>query len=120
MRRLDFLTSHLHLTSQEGAPPMPHATTINATEFKATCLDLLDQLAAHKITRLTVTKRGKPVAVLLPPDLPAEPGIHPFDALYGAGRGLIEWPAELDVTASPFDGVTIHAQQGKLLSDDAE
>lgn len=39
---------------------------ISATEFKAKCLALLDEVAASGET-LTVTKRGVPVATLGPP-----------------------------------------------------
>ncbi len=99
---------------------MSATVTISATQFKATCLDLLDQLAAHKITRLTVTKRGKPVAVLTPPDAVAVAEKDPFDELYGSGKGLIMWPEGFDFTASPFDGMLIHANQGWLLSQDAD
>ena len=38
---------------------------INATEFKAKCLALLDEVDAHSRT-ITVTKRGRPVAILGP------------------------------------------------------
>ena len=41
--------------------------TIAASTFKATCLELLDRLASHDLERITVTKRGRPVAVLTPP-----------------------------------------------------
>ena len=39
--------------------------TISATEFKAKCLALLDEVAETKET-LVVTKRGKPVARVVP------------------------------------------------------
>ena len=99
---------------------MSDTAIVSATEFKATCLELLDKLATHEITRLTVTKRGKPVAILTPPE--PEPALDqtPFDALYGAGRGLITWPEGYDLTQSPFDGALIHAEQGWLLSQDAD
>ncbi len=99
---------------------MSETATVSATEFKATCLDLLDQLAAHKITRLTVTKRGKPVAVLIPPEPETTVAHTPFDALYGAGQGLITWPAGYDLTQSPFEGTLTHAERGWLLSQDAD
>ncbi len=99
---------------------MSETATVSATEFKATCLDLLDQLAAHKITRLTVTKRGKPVAVLIPPEPEVTPDRTPFDELYGAGQGLITWPAGYDLTQSPFAGALIHAEQGWILSQDGD
>jgi len=42
--------------------------------FRAATLDLLDQLAAHGIPRVVVTKRGRPVALLAPPmDEAAQP-----------------------------------------------
>ena len=42
---------------------MPHTQTITATEFKAKCLEILDHLGPHGII---VTKRGRPVAWVLP------------------------------------------------------
>ncbi len=41
--------------------------TINATQFKAKCLDLMDQIADHRLKRVTITKRGKAVSVLEAP-----------------------------------------------------
>ena len=43
--------------------------TVPAGEFKARCLALLDEVAATGEC-LTVTKRGKPVARLVPVDAP--------------------------------------------------
>lgn len=40
--------------------------TLNASEFKAKCLAILDQVAATGET-VTILKRGKPVARLVPP-----------------------------------------------------
>ena len=40
--------------------------TTGITEFKAKCLEHLRQLEAGKLTRVTVTRRGKPVAVIEP------------------------------------------------------
>lgn len=59
---------------------MPAAErTMSATEFKAKCLDIMDQLAARKLDRVTVTKRGRPVAVMAPPPLEAASGErHPI------------------------------------------
>ena len=39
--------------------------TMKAAEFKAKCLDVLDQVAARHET-VVVTKRGKPVAQVVP------------------------------------------------------
>lgn len=43
--------------------------TIQASEFKARCLSLIDEVAATR-TSLIVTKRGRPVAKLVPLDEP--------------------------------------------------
>jgi prevent-host-death family protein len=39
---------------------------VSATEFKAKCLGILDEVAERGET-ITITKRGRPVAVLGPP-----------------------------------------------------
>ena len=80
---------------------MSAARTITATEFKATCLDLLDQVASGRITQITVTKRGKPVAVVTAPT----PEKHPFDVLYGMMEGSVIAPPDFDFTAPAFEGV---------------
>jgi hypothetical protein len=33
--------------------------TIGAAEFKAPCLEILDQVAARAVARVTITKRGR-------------------------------------------------------------
>ncbi len=43
---------------------MTSPPTISASEFKAKCLELLGRLAARKLTRLCITKRGRIVAVV--------------------------------------------------------
>lgn len=42
--------------------------TISASAFKARCLDLMDQVASHKLSYIVITKRGKPVSVLRAPE----------------------------------------------------
>lgn len=54
--------------------------TINATEFKAKCLHLLDIIQATG-DELVITKRGKPVARLT-----REDQVQPWLALRGKGR----------------------------------
>ena len=58
---------------------MAMETTIGAGEFKAKCLQLLDDVAAHR-EPLVITKRGKPVARLVP--MPPEARL--FGALAGS------------------------------------
>ena len=47
---------------------MPRSETINATEFKATCLDILDRIKRRELERMAVTKRGRVVAILVRPE----------------------------------------------------
>lgn len=54
--------------------------SIGAGGFKARCLQLLDEVAAHR-QPLTITKRGKPVARLVP--------IPPDAQLFGALAGSV-------------------------------
>lgn len=49
--------------------------TVAAGEFKARCLALLDEVHATRIA-ITVTKRGKPVARLVPPEDAAAPDLR--------------------------------------------
>lgn len=78
---------------------MPLVQSFTATEFKAKCLDIFDQLAARKFTRDTVTKRGKVVAVLTPPDTD-EAAVR---QLYGSMRGSVILPPDFDLTAPVLD-----------------
>ena len=56
---------------------------INAAEFKAKCLKLIDEVAAtHK--PLVITKRGKPVAQLVPITVGKIPGL--FGYMKGTGE----------------------------------
>lgn len=82
--------------------------TISATEFKAKCLEIFDQLRARKIERLTITKRGEPVAVMISPEAPAK-----LPSLYGCMKGTVTLPPDLDLTAPIFEG-TIDAELGIL------
>ena len=67
---------------------------IPAGEFKAKCLHLLDEVAEQR-ARLVITKRGKPVAKLVPIDE------EPVDDIYGCmtGTGRILG----DIVSSPLD-----------------
>lgn len=69
--------------------------TINATEFKAKCLAIMDEVERTG-EPVTILKRGKPVAQLLPP-VPRE--LYPQYALRGTGRivgDIIEPPLPAD------------------------
>ncbi|OIR00447.1 hypothetisches protein [mine drainage metagenome] len=54
--------------------------TIGAGDFKAKCLKLLDEVAEHR-EPLVITKRGKPVAKLVP--------MPPDTRLFGALAGSV-------------------------------
>lgn len=63
-------------------------TTIGAGDFKAKCLQLLDAVAAQR-EPLIITKRGKPVAKLVP--------VPPEAELFGALAGSVV--SESDIVA---------------------
>jgi prevent-host-death family protein len=44
---------------------MAERNQVTAAEFKAKCLRLMDEVAKHR-TSLVITKRGKPIARLVP------------------------------------------------------
>lgn len=48
--------------------------TVPATRFKAQCLELMDRVAEQRTTYV-ITKRGKPVAKLVPADPPVKKSI---------------------------------------------
>lgn len=66
---------------------------IQASEFKATCLSLLDEVAATR-REIVVTKRGRPVAKLVPIDRPAD--------LQGSVSILATDESELFSTGEPW------------------
>jgi prevent-host-death family protein len=72
---------------------------IAASEFKAKCLDLMDQLAARKLNRIVVTKRGRPVAVLSPPPTREELA----EAFFGFMKGSVGAPEDFDFTEPALD-----------------
>jgi prevent-host-death family protein len=82
---------------------MATTETITATEFKAKCLNILDRLASHELKRVTITKRGQPVAVLTPPERQADA----VRDIYGFMRGSVIIADDVDLTEpvldEPFD-----------------
>ena len=83
--------------------------TVTATEFKATCLDLLDRVHSGEIDELAITKRGNVVAILRRPKVTREEA----ESLFGCMRGTLGWDADLDLTAPVFEG-EINAEKGIL------
>ena len=74
---------------------MDDTHTVSATEFKAKCLDMLDRVGTGEWESVAITKRGKVVAVLVPP--PAAPA--GVEGLHGFMRGSVQVPEGLDLTA---------------------
>ncbi len=81
--------------------------TISASAFKAKCLAIFNDLEGRKISRVIVTKRGKPVAELLPPrtEVPS---------LWGAHRGSVKIAPGVDLT-EPVLEERLDAERGVLL-----
>lgn len=87
---------------------------ISATEFKATCLDILDRVGAGEWDRVEVTKRGRVVAVLVPPT----PTATAVAGLHGLMRDSVVMPEGFDLTApiadESFAAEFFTAAEGKL------
>jgi prevent-host-death family protein len=83
--------------------------TVNATEFKAKCLDLLDQVGSRQIGQLGITKHGRIVAVLVPP-ASSEDAVR---QLHGFLRGSVFVPEGVDLTAPVLDEA-LDAEEGNL------
>jgi prevent-host-death family protein len=88
---------------------MAATTTISASEFKAKCLELLDKVSHGELSRLVVTKRGKPVAVVVAPPAASDD----VRRLYGWQRGSVIIPPDFDLTAPVLDE-PLDAEQGIL------
>lgn len=84
--------------------------TMSVSEFKATCLDLIDAMHSGVVRRVTLTKRGKPFV-----SLSTSPGVRPSDRLFGALAGSVVIPAELDLTAPVIDPSTVEALRDEPL-----
>ena len=62
---------------------------VPATKFKATCLELMDRVAEKRETYV-ITKRGKPVAKLVPADPPARKSV------FGCMADQMDFVGEID------------------------
>ena len=87
--------------------------TIGAAEFKACGLELLDRLSAREVLRVTITKRGRPVAMLVPP----EDAQDVVRQVHGFMRGSVAIPPGTDLAApgmdEPFDAERILQYAGR-------
>lgn len=88
---------------------MASSQTFSASEFKAKCLDILDRVGRREWERVVVTKRGRAVAMLVPPpSAKAE-----VKKLHGFLRDSVEIPAEVDLT-EPIAEEPFVAETGEL------
>jgi prevent-host-death family protein len=77
--------------------------TISATEFKAKCLSILEQLDSRGIV---ITKRGKPLAKVLPARA------HANERLIGSMKGRIVVKGDLFSTGVRWDADARHPYRG--------
>lgn len=75
--------------------------TISASEFKAKCLDILKRLDEHRLDRVTVTRRGRPVAVMTPTSISEAEA----RAVHGSMKGTVHIAPGVDLTEPAFEGV---------------
>lgn len=83
--------------------------TLSVSEFKAKCLDILKRLGEHRLSRVTVTRRGKTVAVITPPQIDEATA----RAVIGSMAGSVHIPEGFDLTA-PLPGMESDAEAGLL------
>jgi len=69
--------------------------TIAAGTFKARCLRLMDEVQATRVP-LVITKKGRPVAKLVPADGP------PKD-IFGCMRGQLEILGDIESPVTPLE-----------------
>jgi hypothetical protein len=69
---------------------------VSASEFKARCLAIFGDLAGRRLDRVIVTRRGRPVAEIRPPQTEV-------DDPWGAHRGSVTVPPGVDLTAPSLD-----------------
>ena len=80
--------------------------TMSATDFKARCLDIIDQVHDGAIRRLIITKRGQPMAEMTASHKPETP-------LIGFMRGSFIITPGVDLTAPVLDE-PLFAADGRL------
>ena len=86
--------------------------TISVSEFKAKCLGIFQRLADHRLAKVTVTRRGRPVAVLTPPETDEAQA----RAVHGSMAGMAVVSPGVDLTKPVFEGV-MDAELGGDLDD---
>ncbi len=72
--------------------------TMPAGQFKARCLQLMNEVNEQRL-EITITKHGKPVARLVPPELPKR---RTPAELYGSMKGMVTILGDIE---APLDVV---------------
>jgi prevent-host-death family protein len=85
--------------------------TVSVTEFKAKCLSLIDGVNSKRLHRVTIVKRGRIVAALVPAEPKTAKKAKPFS--HGFLKGSVVIPKGLDLTKPIFEG-EIDAEKGIL------
>jgi prevent-host-death family protein len=80
--------------------------TINASQFKATCLAVLDEVSRTG-EPVVILKRGRPIAELVPPMLRGKR--HPQDAL----RGTVEFLGDILEPVLPPDAWEVESERSR-------
>jgi antitoxin (DNA-binding transcriptional repressor) of toxin-antitoxin stability system len=84
--------------------------TVSVTEFKSKCLGLIDGVDSKKLRRVTILKRGREVAELVPVQRKTAKK-KPFS--HGFLKGSVVIPEGLDLTKPIFEG-EVDAEKGIL------
>ncbi len=85
--------------------------TVSVTEFKAKCLGLIDGVNSKKLRKVTIMKRGRVVAALVPVEPKSAKKAKPF--MHGFLKGSVVIPDGLDLTKPVLEG-EIDAEKGIL------
>ena len=86
--------------------------TLSVSEFKAKCLDIMKRLDERKLSRVTVTRRGIPVAVVAA----AKGPVNWLEELQARMKGSVTIPPGVDIVGPIFDG-EMDAEKGILYNE---
>lgn len=88
--------------------------TVTITGFKANCLDLVRKLERGDLERITLTRRGKPVAEVSPKRAAKK---KTFADIYGCMRGTFTIAPGVDLTEPVANPEDWDAVRGILLNE---
>jgi antitoxin (DNA-binding transcriptional repressor) of toxin-antitoxin stability system len=71
---------------------------ISVTDFKAKCLSVFKDLEAHRYSKVVITRRGKPIAELTPPE-------REVPDIYGCMEGSVIIPPGVDLTKPVLEDI---------------